>query len=572
MSVDASAVTRPTTTTHRADPAEPGPGWGWTLPRRFAALAVLATGFVLAGGGNLDPGPVESRLGLAAFETLGPFGQVFGGWDPAIWPGQLAPALAWAWGEGGIPTSATVRWPAAIAGVWIGLILARGVSTTLGGRAGVLAGLCWFGSVALMDRSAGAGIDLMTGLGTVAALDRLLGRGSDFVAGLWAALAFLAGGWPPVAVVVLTTVVLGRAGAGLSWRLLLPPAVAAAAWSAWALKAAPASAWASALTLPLVAGPAWGLVPGVLALGLPWTPFAALCVSPTVRDGWPAVGRARVVGWLQVAGVCLLAGSVVPGLAASARVPALAGLAVAAAAGCERLLGGPSPVGGRARRWFFGWPVVSTLLWAALVVGFGGYLAAAVPYYRSLAVWLILLAGPAAALALRSAARCEPVGAWFSVALLAIFLKLGHVGYYVPEWNYRISQGPWGRAVGQWVPPHWPIYTLHTWNHDFAFATHHPVRQLASPQHLEFQPGAARYVLLLDSEFANWPADAPALTKVAEFADEHGSTRVLARTAGPLPWTVPAPVRANSSLSDRRATDATRLGFLPSGQLAGRAG
>src|SRR5262249_18939228 len=142
---------------------------------------------------------VESRLGLAAFEAFGPLGRTFGGWEPSVWPGQLAPSLLWAWGEGGTPTSASVRWPSAIAGVLIGLTLARRATLGLGGRAGVLVGLCWFGSVGLMDRSAGAGLDLLAGLATVTALDRLLGRGSDLVAGAWTALAFLTGGWPSVA-------------------------------------------------------------------------------------------------------------------------------------------------------------------------------------------------------------------------------------------------------------------------------------------------------------------------------------------------------------------------------------
>ena len=73
-----------------------------------------------------------------------------------------------------------------------------------------MVGLCLFGSVALIDRSAGAGLDLIAGLATVAALDRLLGRGSDLVAGAWAGLAFLAAGWPPVVLIVLATVVIGR--------------------------------------------------------------------------------------------------------------------------------------------------------------------------------------------------------------------------------------------------------------------------------------------------------------------------------------------------------------------------
>ncbi len=546
MSIETSSTARPPTSL-RVDPAEPdprtNPGLDWTWPRRFAALMVMGIVFVLAGGGNLDPGLIESKLGLASFEGVGPVGQVFGGWDPSIWPGQLAPAAAWAWGEGGLPTSATVRWPATIAALWIALILARGASKTLGGRTAVMVGVCWLGSIALIDRSAGAGIDLITALGTIAALDRLLGRGPGLVAGIWTALAFLAGGWPPVALVVLATVLLGRTGAGLSWRLVTPPLIAATVWSYWALKVTTPEVWAAALTLPLTEKPVWLLTPSVVLLGLPWSPFAALCASRSVRQGWAPAGRGLVVGWLQVCGVCLLAGTVVPGMATAARVPALAGLAVASAAGSERLLGGSFFGSKFARRWYFGWPIVALLAWTALVTGVGGYLAAAVPYYRSISVTLIVTAVPTAALAVWSAGRREARGAFFSMLLLALFLKVGHLGYYVPEWNYRISQGPWGRAVGQWVPPHWPIYTLHAWNPDFAFATRHRVYQILSPEHLAYQPGEARYILLLDSEYAHWPSHAPPLIQVAAFTDEHGSARVLARTAGPLPWSTPSVVR-----------------------------
>ena len=254
----------------------------------------------------------------------------------------------------------------------------------------------------------------------------------------------------------------------------------------------------------------------MLALGLPWTPFAALAASRSVREGWPEAGRALVVGWLQVAGVVPAGGDVRSGpgdrrAGARAGGPG-GGRGGGLASGCSagrssgagpalvpRLAGGLHARSGRC------W-------WSRR----GGYLAAAVPYYRSVSVVLIILAVPAAALAVWAAWRREPRGALLAVAALAVFLKLGHLGYYVPEWNYRLSQGPWGRAVGQWVPPRWPIYTFHAWNHDLAFATRHPFRQLASPQHLGYQPGEARYVLLLESEYANWPAQAPALIKVAD--------------------------------------------------------
>jgi hypothetical protein len=120
---------------------------------------------------------------------------------------------------------------------------------------------------------------------------------------------------------------------------------------------------------------------------------------------------------------------------------------------------------------------------------------------------------------------------------VAISLKVAHWGYYIPEWNYRHGQGPWGRAIGQWVVPEWPIYTVHSWSAALAFATEHPVRQLRHPKSLGLQDGPSpRFVLLFDSEFEHWPPSAPPLVKVATFQDDRGSTRVLARTAGPFSW------------------------------------
>ena len=51
-------------------------------PWHGSRSSTLASGFVLVAGGNLDPGEIESRLGLAAGAAIGPFGQVFGGWEP----------------------------------------------------------------------------------------------------------------------------------------------------------------------------------------------------------------------------------------------------------------------------------------------------------------------------------------------------------------------------------------------------------------------------------------------------------------------------------------------------------
>jgi hypothetical protein len=59
---------------------------------------------------------------------------------------------------------------------------------------------------------------------------------------------------------------------------------------------------------------------------------------------------------------------------------------------------------------------------------------------------------------------------------------------------------------------------------------------LPSPRFLNYLPGAeSRYVLLLTSEFENWPDHAPAISLVARFHDQSGEERILARTAGLIP-------------------------------------
>ncbi len=85
--------------------------WEWLV------LGLLATFFVLVGAIDLDLGPSEARLGLAAGEQPGPLGQVVGYWAPDLWPAKVVPSYILALIEpGGRPTSAAVRWPAAIGG------------------------------------------------------------------------------------------------------------------------------------------------------------------------------------------------------------------------------------------------------------------------------------------------------------------------------------------------------------------------------------------------------------------------------------------------------------------------
>src|SRR5262249_16777070 len=159
--------------------------------------------------------------------------------------------------------------------------------------------------------------------------------------------------------------------------------------------------------------------------------------------------------WLQVAGACLVAGTFVPGLALAARLPALAGLAVVAAAALSRVWDRSLAV--TPRRVFVALSVAISALWVVLVVVAGLFLASAVPVYRPVAIGLILLALPTGLVALTALFKGDPRRGLIVLAAVAVCLKLAHWGYYVPEWNYRRSQGPWGRAIGQWVVPQWPI-------------------------------------------------------------------------------------------------------------------
>jgi hypothetical protein len=505
--------------------------WPWALLIGAGAL------FVLVGAGNLDPGPIEAKLGISAGEGFGPLGRVFGGWEPSIWPARLAPSVIWAWGEGVNPTAASIRWPSAIAALLAGLLLAGRVMNVLDRWSGILVGLCWFGAIAQMDLSAGAGIDMITGLATVAALDRILARGADRLAGLYSALAFLAGGWPPLALIALASIVIGRRDTCLTFRFLAIPLIAFVGWSAWALESMQASAWAAALALPLTERPAWRMAIGVFALGLPWSPFALFAASRSVRDGWSESGRGLVLGWLQVVGASLLVGTLVPGLSTAARVPALAGLAIASGACCQRLWLRQASIG--VQRGFLALAALVIICWMLVAIVGGVYLGCAVPYYRILSIVLVSLVLPIAALTLRSIFRSDPRRAVLALTLVAACLKVAHWGYYVPEWNYRRSQGPWGRAIGQWVPPRWPVYTTHSWQPDLAFAIGRPVRQLPHPKSLAFLPeGRPKHVLLLESEFTHWPEGAPRLVRIVTLHDQYpyGEPRVLARTEGVFSW------------------------------------
>jgi hypothetical protein len=359
------------------------------------------------------------------------------------------------------------------------------------------------------------------------------------VVGAWASLAFLAAGWPPVAVLALATVVLGRVGATWSWSTTAPVAATVAGWSAWALATAPAEAWATALALPITQPSSWGLAFTAVGLGLPWTPFVLLATSQPLREGWPKEGRAMAMGWLKVVGACLIVGMMVPGLGSAALVPALAGLAFFSASCWNRVLGEkdeqPEAVGRRATRL----ALAISGLWLLVVLGWGGYVGFAVAYYRATLIVVGLISLSGFLMAIRSSRLGEVKWSLGAIVAVSVALKLAHWGYFVPETNYRTGAGPWGRAIGQWVPEKHPIYVLHAWPADLAFATGRPFRQLPAPHNIDFQPGqGSKFVLLQDSEWAEyqgWSKGWPKLIKVAEFEDEMGlSKRILTRTDAPL--------------------------------------
>ncbi len=528
----------------------------WSPPRFSSqiVLAILAAFFVLVGAIDLDLGASEGRLGLAAGERPGPLGQVVGYWAPDLWPAEVLPSYLLAQLEpGGRPSSAAVRWPAAVAGILAGCMLALSLTRFLGRRAGLIFGVCWFGSFALIDRSGGVGLDLIVGLATLAALERLLSGKGAWTAGLWASLAFLSGGLPPLFVIALATVVIGRTTARRSLALAIPPLVTVVLWSLWTSAVISSEVCATALALPFTQKPAWLLGLGVLALGLPFSPFAFLVLGQSARDGWSPDAKKWLFGWFQVGLASLIAGSVVPGLAGPARVVVLAGVAIASAAALDAVRKRSlSPSAGRVFFVLFSL-VIGTWL---CVMMYGTYIwNLCLAYYRVLGIAMSLLIIMVAVLCWLALASRNVGVALAALLLIAVGLKLVYWGYYVPEWNYRYSQGPWARAIAQWIPRKWTLYTIHDWPPDLAFFTKRTVRQLHSPHFVKIERGGpCKFLLLLPAEFENWPSSAPPLTPVARFQDASSSERILARTPGRVPL---PPGRDPAWINLVRKSDAT---------------
>ena len=135
-------------------------------------------------------------------------------------------------------------------------------------------------------------------------------------------------------------------------------------------------------------------------------------------------------------------------------------------------------------------------------------------YYRVLGIGMrCLIIGVAGLCWLALAKRGTSASPWRRSVLIAVGLKFAHWCYYVPEWNYRVQPGPLGsrhRAVGpaqmddlydpaRRGPPTW--HSSRSGKCD----------SCTSPHYLEYQDGdATKFVLLLPSEFENWPSSAAA--------------------------------------------------------------
>jgi hypothetical protein len=497
-------------------------------------VATIAVAFVLLGGGSLEPTDAEARLALSAHEPISAVAQVLGGYDPSITPGAAWITAIWtAVFDGSVPSTGSIRWPAVLAAIALGLLLARRVGAAFGPRAAVFAAIASFGSVALIDRSATTRMDLLTALALVATLDRLLARGSDWVAGSLAAVAAIVGGWPALAAVLLTSIVIGRKNASPSVRLLLPPIAIFAAWSVWAIMTTRAEVWAAVVMLPLKQTESWKFGLWAIAAALPFAPLAVLAAVPSFRAGWDQAGRGMVSDWAKVAGVGLLAGTLMPGMAAVGVAMMFAGLVIGVAPVLDRMWA--TRLDGGARRTAAGLSLMLGIVTGATAVYAGAYLAAGQPYYRVAGIALIVLGTLAALFALDSAWTGSTRGSVRALVLVALIVKVAYSGYYMPEMNYRFSKGPWGRAVGQHVPPGKTIYTFHDVSPALALATEHPVHRLREEIFLKVQPGSGpKFVLLQEAEFSHWPEIAPKIQKVRAFQDEYGGIRILARTEGPL--------------------------------------
>ena len=201
----------------------------------FPVLVVLASiVFPIFGGGNIEPGPKEGKLGMTAWGKLGPYGEVYGGWEPSLLPGKVLPTKVWSLLVGGAPTDASLRWPLVVAALAAGAVLSIASLRASGKSSAFWTTVCWMTSVGLMELSETLDLDMLVGVWTIAAVSRINAKSADFWAGVLAGMAFLAGGWPPLAVCLIACVVLGKRSSIVSFWYFVPQAAIVGLWSLWA--------------------------------------------------------------------------------------------------------------------------------------------------------------------------------------------------------------------------------------------------------------------------------------------------------------------------------------------------
>ncbi len=515
----------------------------------FLAFATIVCTFLIWGATGLEIGSQEARLGMAAREAFGPVGQSFGGLDPGIYPGPVALIQAFSIIEEWKPAQESIRWTSVICAGLIGIALTLRSEWKTGKTAALAVAFCWFTSLALLHRSGELGIDFYLGAGLVLALnDTIANRGQlRLRSGIYTSIAFLCGGLAPVILVVAASIIICRSSSGLRPLFLSIVIATIGGWSAWALNEISAEAWAAAIALPVVFRSGSSFPTIVMILCLPMVLAVPAFFSQNLRNRWSESTREYTSNWWTVACACLFVGTVLPQFSRATLLPIIAGCAVVAghvwATAWQSRQFASLGLAGKWLNYSGGLLLVAT---TALLIPAGIYLSMAIPYYRwsSLACVVLSIASIALYFAGNYAGKSRQV--ILSLVVLAVCLKMAHTAIYVPEWNYRRGQGPWGRAIGQWVPADWPIYTLHGWPTDLAFATGHNFRQITAPRFLPGQDrspdGRPVFILLHPADFERWPKTAAPIRKVFEFHDQSGfSSKILARTGGEklnwLQWT-----------------------------------
>jgi len=509
----------------------------------LACFVSIAMTFVLWGAARLDVGHAEARTAMATREPLGPVGQSFGGLDPAVFPGSLVLPKLWAAVADDAAGVESIRWPEAILAILLGGVLAVRTERIAGKSAAIWVAFAWFSSLAVMHRSGDSGIDLTAGFALLLALDRCVTRRGllDWRAAICTSVAFLCAGLPPVILVTAASIAQCRSSAGLSLPYLGIVVVTIGGWSAWALTAISAEAWAAAIALPVTLRSSSNFPAAAIFLCMPAILFVPALLGRKAREGWSPARGEYVSGWWAVAGLCFLAGTVLPQFGKSALLPIVAGCSIGVGHAWATALARRSErEAGFERLWLkIATGVFVTTAFLAIPVL--AYVGVTISYYRAVSTVAIVTAIAAVIVYVSGLAARDMRRVAMGAVMACLVAKLVHASIYMPEWNYRLGQGPWGRAVGQWVPEGWPIYTLHGWPADFAFATGHNFRQITHPRFLpdpaKSPGGRPSFILLHPADFEHWPKTAPPVTKVFEFYDPAGQrvSKVLARTGPEKP-------------------------------------